>query len=80
MKTKVLCSALLLVVLLTGCTSITFRTATGTEIKATSFLNKRSISKASFDPATGKLTLQGYNNDQTELAAAVAGAIIAKAP
>lgn len=82
MKTRLLpiLVAVLGLCLLPACTSIQYRTKDGTEIKASSFLNRRSISKATYDPATGKFMLQGYNSEQTELAAAVAGAIANKTP
>lgn len=61
--------------LLSGCTTIKYKHPNGAEVGVTSMLNKRSISKAKFNPQTGAFELEGYSSEQTEVAAAVANAV-----
>jgi hypothetical protein len=73
MKTKIIIIAAL--VALTGCTSTTYQAPNGVKFSRTSLLNKQSIGKVTFNPSTGELSMEGYSNEQTETAAAVAGAV-----
>lgn len=79
MKTKL---ALLLCVLpasavflFTGCTTTTYTDSTGAKFSRTSFLNRQSIGKVELKAADKSLTIEGYSNEQTEIAAAVAGSV-----
>ncbi len=67
--------AVLLTVLLSGCVSTKYRGQNGVSFKRVSFGNRQSIGKVEFDPSTGKVKIEGYSNEQTELAAAVAQAV-----
>lgn len=60
---------------LAGCTSTTYTDPSGAKFSRTSFLTKQSASKVEYSDGTKKLTLDGYSNEQTETAAAVAGAV-----
>ena len=62
---------------LTACTSTAYKSPEGATFTRTSFFNKQSIGKVEFakTPTGEKLLIQGYSNDQSELAAAVAGAV-----
>jgi predicted aminopeptidase len=73
MKTRIIIAALA-VLALCGCTTIKYKSG-DVEVSATSLLNKRSISKARFDPKTGELQLEGYSSEQAEQSAAIAAAI-----
>ncbi len=59
----------------TGCVSTEYAGPNGVHFKRTAFMNKQSIGKVEFDPVTGKLKMEGYSNEQTEVAAAVAQAV-----
>lgn len=74
MKTRIIIAGLA-AILFSGCTSLSYQSPDGTKVSAVSVLNKRSISKASFDPKTGKLVVEGYASEQTEQLAAVAAAV-----
>lgn len=77
MKTKAL--LLLAVVLaaasLTGCTSTVYTDPTGATFKRSSFLNKQNIGKVEMKAGEKVLVIEGYSNEQTEIAAAVAGSV-----
>lgn len=80
MKTKLLpllaaTAALALAGCLTGCTSTTFVDPQGAKFSRISFLNRQSIGKVEVKAGEKTLTIEGYSNEQTEIAAAVAGSV-----
>lgn len=79
MKTtiKLLFAAFLLLswFFLSACTSTTYTAPNGVKFSRTAFMNKQSIGKVTFNPSTGELQMEGYSNEQTEVAAAVANAV-----
>ncbi len=76
MKTKLLLFvAVLVAALCSGCVSTEYHGKDGVSFKRVAFGNRQSIGKVEFDPSTGKVKIEGYSNEQTELAAAVAQAV-----
>ena len=74
--TSVLCLLFsVLCLLFTACTSTTFRDPSGAKFTRTSFLNRQSVGKVEVRAGDKSLTMEGYSNEQTEVAAAVAGAV-----
>jgi hypothetical protein len=77
MKTKALMSlvaALLAALLFTGCTTTLVKKG-DLEVSRKSFLNRQTIQELEVDPVTGRFVMKGYSNEQTEIAAAVAGSV-----
>jgi hypothetical protein len=66
--------ALFVSLLSTGCTTTKYREG-DTEFSRTSFLNRQSIGKVEMKAGEKSLTIEGYSNEQTEIAAAVAGSV-----
>lgn len=58
----------------TGCTSTHFKQG-DVEFSRISILNKQSIGRVDVQAADKKLSIEGYSNEQTEIAAAVAGSV-----
>lgn len=79
MKTKslILCVLTVSAVLLTGCTSTTYTDPSGATFKRVSFLNRQNIGKveAKAGEKEKSFVIEGYSNEQTELAAAVASSV-----
>jgi hypothetical protein len=73
MKTKLIILAAL-AAFSTGCTTTKYREG-DTEFSRTSFLNRQSIGKVEMKAGEKSLTIEGYSNEQTEIAAAVAGSV-----
>lgn len=84
-KAVITLTAIAALVLSTGCVVTEYTGGPTPHFKRTAFGNRQSIGKVEFDPVTGKLKMEGYSNEQTELAAAIAQAVAtgiagAKAP
>lgn len=62
-------------VALSGCTSTTYTDPSGAKFSRTSVLNRQSIGKVEMKAGDKSLTIEGYSNEQTEIAAAVAGSV-----
>lgn len=75
MKTKIILLALIALVSLSGCTIIKYQDPSGATFHSTSFLNRRNIDKVEAKAGEKSLVIQGYANDQAELAAAVASSV-----
>lgn len=77
MKTliKLLTLAALACVAFSGCTTTTYTDPNGAKFSRTSFLNRQNIGKVEMKAGDKTLSIEGYSNDQTEVAAAVAGAV-----
>lgn len=78
MKTKLILVSLLLAscsLLTTGCTSTSYRDQSGAEFSRVSFLTKQSIGKVELKAGDKQLSIEGYSNEQTEIAAAVASSV-----
>ena len=78
MKTKpiILLAALAALAAFSGCTT-THVEKGDLKVSRKSFLNRQSIQELVVDPATGRFVMKGYTNEQTEIAAAVAGSVAA---
>lgn len=57
-----------------GCTSTTYREG-GAEFSRVSFFTKQNIGKVEMKAGDKSLSIEGYSNEQTEIAAAVAGSV-----
>lgn len=68
-------AGLLALAVLTGCTSTTYTDPTGATFKRSSFLNRQNIGKVEMKAGDKSLVIEGYSNEQTEIAAAVAGSV-----
>lgn len=68
-------SALVAAVLLAGCTTTTYIDPSGARFSRTSFLNRQSAGRVEVRAGDKTLVIEGYTNEQTETAAAVAGAV-----
>lgn len=60
---------------LAGCTTTSYTDPSGAQFSRTSFLNKQSIGKVDVKAGDKTLHIEGYSNEQTEVAVAVAGAV-----
>lgn len=69
-------TALLLGGCLSGCTSTSYTDPSGAKFSRVSFLNNQSVGRVEVQAGDKKLTLESYNSQQTEFAAAVVGAAI----
>lgn len=76
MKTKlpILLAVLVAALLFAGCTT-THVEKGDLKVSRKSFLNRQTIQELEVDPATGRFVMKGYSNEQTEIAAAVAGEV-----
>lgn len=75
MKTIRLISCALLLAALTACTSTVYEGPNGEKFTRTSFLTKANVGKVELKAGEKSLTIEGYSNEQTEIAAAVAGSV-----
>ncbi len=75
MKTKLILLALCALVGLTGCTVTKYTDPSGASFSSTSFLNRRNIDKVEVKAGDKSLLVEGYANEQAELAAAVASSV-----
>jgi hypothetical protein len=77
MKTKALMiiAAILAAAAFAGCTSTTYSDPSGATFKRSSFLNRQNIGKVEMKAGDKVLVIEGYSNEQTEIAAAVAGSV-----
>ncbi len=71
-----LLAAVLCLLFATACTSTTYTDPSGAKFSRTSFLNRQNIGKVSMQAGDKTLSIEGYSNDQTEIAAAVAGSVV----
>ncbi len=76
MKTRLNMILAVALLALTGCVSTHFETKDGVKFDRTAFMNKTGIGSVEFEPATGKVKMKGYANDQTEMVAAVTEAAV----
>lgn len=76
MKTRlpIILAALVAAILFGGCTT-THVEKGDLKVSRKSFLNRQSIQELEVDPVTGRFVMKGYSNEQTEIAAAVAGSV-----
>lgn len=58
-----------------GCTSTTYTDPSGAKFSRVSFLTTQQAQKVEVHAGDKTLTLEGYSNQQTEVAAAVASAV-----
>lgn len=73
-----LCVSLLLLgsfPFLAGCTSTSYRDQSGAEFSRVSFFTKQNIGKVELKAGDKQLSIEGYSNEQTEIAAAVASSV-----
>ena len=75
MKTRITILAAVAALALAGCTSTTYTDPSGAKFSRMSVLTKQSIGKVELKAGDKSLNLEGYSNEQTETAAAVAGAV-----
>lgn len=75
MKNKLIPTALLLALALTGCTTTSFVDPNGAKFSRTSFLNRQSVGKVEAVVGDKRFVMTGYSSEQTEVAAAVAAAV-----
>lgn len=75
MKSIRLLACLLLAAAAAGCTATTYTDPSGAKFTRTSFLSKQSIGKVDLKAGDKSLKIEGYSNEQTEIAAAVATAV-----
>lgn len=59
----------------TGCTSTQYTDPSGASFKRVSLFSKQSVGKVEVTAGDKTLVLEGYSNESTETAAAVAGAV-----
>lgn len=58
-----------------ACTVTQYSDPTGVSFKRTSFLNRQSVGKVEAKAGDKSLLVEGYSNEQTEIAAAVAASV-----
>lgn len=74
MKTKIIILAALALACV-GCTSTSYTDPSGAKFSRVSFMNRQSIGKVEVKAGDKTLSIEGYSNEQTEIAAAVANAV-----
>ncbi len=77
-STRIILSAALLasaLVLATGCTSTTYKDPSGAEFSRVSFITRQTAGKVEVKAGDKSLVIEGYSNEQTEVAAAVASSV-----
>ena len=68
-------AAILLAAALAGCTTTNYTDPSGAKFSRTSFLTKQNIGRVDLKAGDKSLSIEGYSNEQTETAAAVAAAV-----
>lgn len=73
---KKFASFIVLAATLTGCTSTSYTDPTGAKFSRISFLNSQSVGEVSYSDSMKKLSIKGYQSEQTQVVdAAVTAAV-----